>query len=282
MHRATRRILSVTLAVSAVIGPLALDAYAKKNDKKKTEKVASLNPAPVKSNSKLVTPPPSKPYGPKAGCPAGMAGIPTELGGFCIDRYEAALVDVLPNGKTKSHSPFTPVNGTKVKAVSKKGITPQGYISKNEANDACEAAGKRLCTPDEWMKACQGKSPTKYPYGDDEVAGRCNGDGTRKHPISELFGASADAFADSTKMNDPRINQLPDTVAKTGSHAKCKNSYGVYDMVGNLHEWTADPSGQFKGGYYMDTHKNGDGCFYRTTAHGTSYHDYSTGFRCCK
>jgi hypothetical protein len=31
----------------------------------------------------------------------------------------------------------------------------------------------------------------------------------------------------------------------------------------------------------MDTHKNGDGCFYKTTAHNTSYHDYSTGFRCC-
>jgi len=53
-------------------------------------------------------------------------------------------------------------------------------------------------------------------------------------------------------------------------------------MVGNLHEWTADPNGSFKGGYYMDTHKNGDGCFYTTTAHGPSYHDYSTGFRCCK
>ena len=25
----------------------------------------------------------------------------------------------------------------------------------------------------------------------------------------------------------------------------------------------------------------GDGCLYRTTAHGRSYHDYSTGFRCC-
>ena len=44
------------------------------------------------------------------------------------------------------------------------------------------------------------------------------------------------------------------------------NGYGVYDMVGNLHEWTNDPNGTFQGGYYLDTHKNGDGCSYRTVA----------------
>ena len=26
---------------------------------------------------------------------------------------------------------------------------------------------------------------------------------------------------------------------------------------------------------------NGDGCTYRTAAHEFTYHDYSTGFRCC-
>jgi sulfatase modifying factor 1 len=52
-------------------------------------------------------------------------------------------------------------------------------------------------------------------------------------------------------------------------------------MVGNLHEWTNDPNGTFQGGYYLDTHQNGDGCGYRTTAHEFTYHDYSTGFRCC-
>ena len=39
--------------------------------------------------------------------------------------------------------------------------------------------------------------------------------------------------------------------------------------------------GTFRGGYYMDTTKNGEGCSYRTTAHDFAYHDYSTGFRCC-
>ena len=51
--------------------------------------------------------------------------------------------------------------------------------------------------------------------------------------------------------------------------------------MGNLHEWTADPTGTFRGGFYVDTTLNGDGCTYRTTAHGVSHRDYSTGFRCC-
>jgi len=82
-------------------------------------------------------------------------------------------------------------------------------------------------------------------------------------------------------MNDPQLNQLPGTVALTGAFDQCSNGYGAFDMVGNLHEWTNDPTGTFRGGYYMDTRLNGDGCTYVTRGHDTSYHDYSTGFRCC-
>jgi formylglycine-generating enzyme required for sulfatase activity len=80
-------------------------------------------------------------------------------------------------------------------------------------------------------------------------------------------------------MNDPRANQQANTVEPTGAAASCTNDYGVHDMVGNVHEWTDD--GSFRGGYYLDTKLNGEGCDYRTTAHAPSYYDYSTGFRCC-
>jgi formylglycine-generating enzyme len=262
---------SAVLVTSLIAMALPPDAGAAPS---KTASLSAGNKSAPQSTAKLIAP---------KGCPTGMASIPSETGGFCIDRYEAAVVELLPTGKTQPHSPYKPVTGVKVKAVVHKGVAPQGYISATEAKGACENAGKRLCTPDEWLRACQGKAPTKYPYGDDEIPGRCNGDGTRQHPVVELFGSGPDAWADPHKMNDPRLNQLPGGLAKTGEHAKCKNTYGVYDMVGNLHEWTADAGGaQFKGGYYMDTHKNGDGCFYRTTVHPASYHDYSTGFRCCK
>jgi len=87
-------------------------------------------------------------------------------------------------------------------------------------------------------------------------------------------------------MNHPGINQQRDTVSLPGTHETCRTPDGVYDLVGNLHEWVEkDPrspgGGIFRGGYYVDARVNGQGCAYRTTAHPTSYHDYSTGFRCC-
>ena len=36
------------------------------------------------------------------------------------------------------------------------------------------------------------------------------------------------------------------------------------------------------GGHYVDGEVNGQGCSYVTSAHGSEYHDFSTGFRCCK
>ncbi|HEY8080392.1 MAG TPA: hypothetical protein VIF62_39955, partial [Labilithrix sp.] len=87
------------------------------------------------------------------------------------------------------------------------------------------------------------------------------------------------------KLNDPNLGQVEGALAKTGDHAQCVNDFGVFDMVGNLHEWVATdpqaPHGTFAGGYYLDTSQNGDGCNYRTVAHAHDYHDYSTGFRCC-
>jgi formylglycine-generating enzyme required for sulfatase activity len=82
-------------------------------------------------------------------------------------------------------------------------------------------------------------------------------------------------------MDNPLINQLPNTLRKTGDHSGCTNRYGTFDMVGNLHEWIDDPAGTFRGGFYMDTWHNGQGCEYETVAHRFTYHDYSTGFRCC-
>jgi formylglycine-generating enzyme required for sulfatase activity len=214
-------------------------------------------------------------------CPAGMASVTSDdLKPFCIDRWEASVVEV--QGKHEvAHSPYEPVTNLQVKAVSKPDVVPQGYISKLEAEQACKNAKKRLCSGDEWQHACRGRKPTTFPYGDERKDGYCNDNG--RAPLLTLHPGE-DVYSSPTAMNDPRINHAPNTVAKTGSFAKCKNGYGVYDMVGNLHEWTAELAGErgaFRGGYYQDTHQNGDGCGYKTAAHGVAYHDYSTGFRCC-
>lgn len=217
----------------------------------------------------------------KGACPDGMSRI---KGKYCIDRYEASVEEIVGPKKTKPHSPFASVAGLKVKAVSKKGVKPQGYISRDEAEEACQNAGKRLCTDEEWLTACKGKKPTLWPYGDDHKDGVCNdhGESSFNHYYGQGGGEPPKEAYSWENMNDPRLNQYPGGLALTGHFKKCKNGFDVYDMVGNLHEWTATKTGTFRGGYYLDTTINGQGCEYKTTAHNAQYHDYSTGFRCCK
>ncbi|MFO0648626.1 MAG: SUMF1/EgtB/PvdO family nonheme iron enzyme [Polyangiales bacterium] len=219
-------------------------------------------------------------------CGPNMAFIPSSAlagaagGGFCIDRFEGSLRQTTSNGMDRPWSPYLSPERVNVRAVSVRGAVPQGYISQRQAAAACAASGKRLCADNEWQRACRGPRGQTFPYGERRIQGRCN-ENHRWHPVVQLFRAGAQALWGHVQMNDPQINQLPGTVALTGAHSGCSNEYGVYDMVGNLHEWTANPDGTFRGGYYMDTTINGNGCNYVTTAHDPSYHDYSIGFRCC-
>jgi hypothetical protein len=208
-------------------------------------------------------------------CPPAMALVGDR---FCIDRWEGSLDLVTPDG-TEPFSPFEPVDGRDVKAVSRPGVVPQAYVSRNDADVACRRSGKRLCTSAEWVTACKGRRPTQFPYGAKRKHGYCN-DSAAAAPVRVLFGDDPGAYGFAS-MNDPRLNQVPGTVAKTGAFRRCTNGWGIFDMVGNVHEWVEDTDGTFRGGYYLDTHLNGDGCDYRTIAHGPAYHDYSTGFRCC-
>jgi formylglycine-generating enzyme required for sulfatase activity len=206
----------------------------------------------------------------------------TLAGNACVDRWEAATVEILPDGGERPHSPYYPVTGLVVRAVSQAGQVSQGYINYHEARSACARAGKRLCALAEWLRACKGpNSAVYYPYGGTtRMPGYCN-EGRAVHPVVQLFDASTGIW-DTQHMNDPRINQQPDTLSPTGAYTRCRSPDGTADMVGNLHEWIEDDGGTFKGGFYVDAELNGHGCNYTTTLHGPSYHDYSTGFRCCR
>lgn len=207
------------------------------------------------------------------GCPQAMLRVAN----FCIDRYEAILVEVQTNGSTTSWSPYQHPGNRRVRALSVAGAVPQGYIDGRSAAAACLEAGKRLCTDAEWLRACRGPSSRIYPYGDTRQPGVCN-DARARHPAVELFPNEPNPFA---RIQNACINQLPDSLDRTGVNSNCATAEGALDMMGNLHEWTADPTGTFRGGFYVDTYRNGEGCLYRTTAHSTGHWDYSTGFRCC-
>jgi sulfatase modifying factor 1 len=215
------------------------------------------------------------------GCPPEMARIAGQA--FCVDRYEAYVVEIDASGNEEPHSPYLVVAGLRVRAKSMRDTVPQAYISQVEASAACANAGKYLCSANEFSYACRGgpDSGAHYPYGGTvHMPGYCNeGKGS-------FFGLLPRQRGRTPTLNDPELNQVEGGLARTGSYPKCVSPSGIYDCVGNLHEWSSDPAdvnghGRFHGGFYGDADENGPGCLYVTSAHDLAYHDYSTGFRCC-
>ena len=227
----------------------------------------------------------------RSDCPKDMVLLHRVEGAYCIDRYEASIMKRDADGTEHLWPSNKPVDGIEdeVRAVSVPGRLPQGYISGKQAAKACAHSGKRLCEIDEWVLACRGPKLQTYPYGNVRKPNVCN-DRYKvldHHPVARLFRKyappgtpAADKWLPSW-MNDPRLFEMSHSVKPAGAMKQCTNAYGVYDMVGNLHEWVDDADGTFFGGFFMDTFQNGQGCEYRTTGHPFDYHDYSTGFRCC-
>lgn len=213
---------------------------------------------------------------PLAACPVEMSLID---GTFCVDKWEASTEELVGESWVPS-SPYETARNRTLRAVSAPGKVPQGYLSAREAAAACEASGKRLCSNAEWLASCRSPDARTWPYGDTYNAVACNDHYAGEHPVIDFFG-TAEGVWDVAHMNDPGINQQTGTVSPTGQFAGCVSAGGVFDLHGNLHEWTDDPEGTFRGGFYADGDINGDGCNYVTTAHADTYHDYSTGFRCC-
>lgn len=206
------------------------------------------------------------------GCPAGMVAVGT----FCIDRFEASLVDVVSGA---SLSPYWNPGSAEVRAVSIAGAVPQAYVSGTQAAAACANAAKRLCTDAEWLEACRGGAAgNTWPYGAARVEGACN-DLRAQHPAVTLFGTT-DAWIWSY-LSHPCLDQIPGSLAAAGSFAACATADGVMDLAGNLDEWTADPAGTLRGGDFTMGSLNGEGCNSATTAHAAGFSDFATGFRCC-
>ena len=218
---------------------------------------------------------------PASACLPGMILIGT----YCIDQYEAYVVEVLPDGGEQPHSPYDVIGDASVRAKVAGGVVPQAYISQIEATAACNAAGKRLCSATEFALGCRGPDAGNYyPYGGTvRMPGYCNEGKGSSMPLFFGNDPSTWTFAD---FNDPRLDEWDGGLAATGAYPRCVSPYGLYDCVGNLHEWGLDPAdqngnGRFRGGFYGDAELNGPGCLYVTSAHALAYHDYSTGFRCC-
>jgi len=197
-------------------------------------------------------------------------------GRFCMDRWEAATV--LSDGS--EHSPFQLIGTTRVTAISREHVVPQAHVSAEDAERACKRAGKQLCTSQQWHDACKGsRAPYRaFPYGTTERKEACNTH-RPQHPTVLVFGAQ---LSDVISLNDPRLNQQPNTVALTGEFQDCVTPEGIHDLHGNLLEWVMGPDRPLLlGGHYVDGKLHGPGCHYVTGGHNGKYADYTTGFRCC-
>lgn len=245
---------------------------------------------------------------PAPACPPDMVSI---AGAYCVDRFEGMLVDVGSGARVSPDYPTTPglfdyalsgwatereragdvrahalplplpptLTAPSPKVVARMGVRPNGYLSGDVAEAACAATGKRLCSLDEFVRACRGEQDTDFPYGPDYRYGVCNVDRS-EHPASTLHGNA------SLGHLDPRLGHVVASdgplLRVTGGSPACRSEWGsdaVYDMVGNLDEWVTEPDG-FAGGFYSRSARNG--CDALVTSHPKRYLDYSLGVRCCK
>jgi len=166
-------------------------------------------------------------------CPDGM--VTAENGKFCIDEYQ------WPN---------------------KRGVIPHTSMSWHEAAQACESVGKRLCSSEEWQRACRNDRTQKqagrnvFPYGRDFDVNRCN-----------------------TLGNFKTKNRL----SPSGAYHDCAGSLSVFDMSGNVSEWVNSGDGAGApayGGFYQSGESDSNCGSYVTLDKNRKY--FYVGFRCCK
>jgi hypothetical protein len=176
-------------------------------------------------------------------------GLPTEPKHFCIDRFE------YPN---------------------EKGAFPWIMVSWSEAGTLCAREGKRLCSEAEWTFACEGEEALPYPNGYARDAEAC---------VIDRKGHAVDEEALEVRSSARALLELDRLWLgeASGTRPMCRSVFGVYDMTGNVDEWTTSVRADerpsiLKGGYWGPVRTR---CRPSTRAHGPSFAFYQLGFRCC-
>jgi len=134
------------------------------------------------------------------------------------------------------------------------GHPPMHSLDFVEAKSACANAGLHVCSAKEWSAACNGPAKRHWPYGNRYDPERCH------------------------HGNLPSKNAMP---LVSGQKSGCQTPEGIYDLCGNLWEWTTEQGGRaaLRGGG-----TNFSAGYGRCDAKANSAHtfkSYETGVRCC-
>ena len=164
--------------------------------------------------------------GPGRTCPSGMVAV----GSFCIDKYEASAWENADCTGTQygawadDYPSSFPDNGNftiPLYACSLPGVRPSANLTWFQAQQACAASGKHLCTNEEWQTAVAGTyDPGAWPGS----AAACDS-------VSAASGRCLTCALDL--RNTGRAG------AVAGGTNDCISMHGADDMIGNLWEWVA-------------------------------------------
>jgi formylglycine-generating enzyme required for sulfatase activity len=134
------------------------------------------------------------------------------LPAYTIDVYEVTNLQYKKfNDATNGRSPLHWRNRTFPQG---KADHPVVFVTWDNANEYCHWAGKRLPTDQEWEKAARGADGRIFPWGDE-----------------------FNTFKANTPLRWQEIGAIGDTTP-VGSFKEGKSPYGLYDMSGNVWEWT--------------------------------------------
>lgn len=188
---------------------------------------------------------------------------------------------------------------------------PVTWVKSNEAQELCQAQGKRLCDAHEWEGACAGALHTPeqdYTFGERRLQQEYLHNKTRE--IVWAYGKTrnhalcATGSRKSPKCYEPSWELCGSNTYPAGSFPECVSSFGVYDQHGNaaehmnlplVPEQLASRGGlgetEMKGSWFIFQQLNAheDDCRWRALAWHEgrlmakdAHRNYHLGFRCCR
>jgi formylglycine-generating enzyme required for sulfatase activity len=149
------------------------------------------------------------------------------LPAYWIDKYEVTNFEFLQFSITNNYTGEGAKEGKDWRLFANqtdKGDVPVVYITWNDAQAYCKAKGKRLPTEEEWEKAARGPNGNAYPWGNEWKDGATNTWESGPHKAVNVGQFSGDV-----------------------------SFYGVYDMLGNVQEWTASKYATYPGNPKKDS-----------------------------